>query len=48
MTAKEELKQLILSLNAEELEKALAIFQDHFLMKQEAQPPHSQKVPQLN
>lgn len=28
MTAKEELKQLILSLNAEELAKALTIFQD--------------------
>ena len=41
MTAKEELKQLILSLSPEELEKACAIFQDHFSKKQEVQPLHS-------
>ena len=48
MTVKEELKELILSLNAEELEKALTIFQDHFSKKREESPLHSPKVHQLN
>lgn len=48
MTAKEELKQLILSLTPEEIDKACAIFQDHFLKKREAQQLHSQKDPLLN
>lgn len=47
MTAKEELKQLILSLTPEELEKAFVIVQDHFSAKQEAQPLHSQTNFQL-
>ena len=36
MTAKEELKELVLSLTTEELEKAFVIFQDYFATKQEA------------
>lgn len=33
MTAKEELKELILSLTPEELEIALTVFQEHFSKK---------------
>ena len=48
MTAKEELKELILSLTPEELEKACSIFQAHFSEKREAQQLHSPKARQLN
>ena len=48
MTAKEELKQLILSLNTEDLEKAVFIFQGHFLEKREARPLRSPKAPLPN
>lgn len=40
MTAKEELKQLILSLSNEQLEAALKVFQAYSAERQEEQRPH--------
>lgn len=43
MTAKEELKQLLLSLTPEQLEHAVKIFQVCFSTPQGTQPPRSPK-----
>lgn len=44
MTAKEELKQIILSLTPEEIEIAVKVFQDYFLERQQVQRPQNQKA----
>lgn len=44
MTAKDELKQLIMSLAPEEIEIAVRVFQGYFLERQQVPQPQSQKV----